>query len=216
MKAALNRMHFPVTTLGFGRRVGVWLQGCSIRCPGCISRDTWDADPRYLIDLEEIAATWAQWQPQADGLTISGGEPFDQPDVLLELLKAWRQTHTGDTLVFSGYPLEHLRKQYPAQLEALDVLVSDPYIAGAGDTLSLRGSDNQRVTLASELGHSRYPHNINTLPWSPDRRRLDVVLLGDDLWMAGIPRRGEIARLQALLQERGLACSTSQHPPVRA
>ena len=37
----LNRVHFPVTALGPGRRVGIWLQGCSIRCPGCMSLDTW-------------------------------------------------------------------------------------------------------------------------------------------------------------------------------
>ena len=38
---SLSRLHFPVTTLGPGRRIGIWFQGCSIRCPGCISADTW-------------------------------------------------------------------------------------------------------------------------------------------------------------------------------
>ena len=37
---ALSRMHFPVTTLGPGNRIGIWVQGCTIRCPGCVSADT--------------------------------------------------------------------------------------------------------------------------------------------------------------------------------
>ena len=40
---ALNRLHWPVTVLGPGRRVGIWMQGCSIGCRGCVSRDTWPA-----------------------------------------------------------------------------------------------------------------------------------------------------------------------------
>ncbi|PTY00029.1 radical SAM protein [Verrucomicrobia bacterium LW23] len=215
MKAALNRMHYPVTTLGYGRRVGLWLQGCSIRCPGCVSQDTWEAgNALQHIDVEEIARVWQRWLPAADGLTISGGEPFDQPEALLALMRAWRRDDTrgGDILVFSGYPLETLRARHRTHLRALDVLISDPYEAGAGDTRMLRGSDNQRVTLATALARRRYPRDINTLPWSDGRRRLDMVVAGDDVWMAGIPRRGELARLQAALRERGLTCATSQQP----
>lgn len=46
MRMILSRLHFPVTTLGPGRRIGVWFQGCSIRCAGCISRDTWETGAR--------------------------------------------------------------------------------------------------------------------------------------------------------------------------
>ncbi|WP_461325238.1 4Fe-4S cluster-binding domain-containing protein [Bradyrhizobium diazoefficiens] len=41
IRISVSRIHFPVTTLGPGRRLGIWFQGCSIRCPGCISMDTW-------------------------------------------------------------------------------------------------------------------------------------------------------------------------------
>ncbi|HAU1321526.1 TPA: radical SAM protein, partial [Legionella pneumophila] len=42
MMIYISRVHFPVTTLGPGHRIGIWFQGCSIRCPGCISTDTWN------------------------------------------------------------------------------------------------------------------------------------------------------------------------------
>jgi hypothetical protein len=34
----LNRMHHPVTTLGYGTRAGIWVQGCTIGCPGSAPR----------------------------------------------------------------------------------------------------------------------------------------------------------------------------------
>ena len=52
-RIALSRIHFPVTTLGPGRRIGIWFQGCSIRCPGCISMDTW-AQGRGNTTIEEV------------------------------------------------------------------------------------------------------------------------------------------------------------------
>ena len=80
MRVAVSRLHYPVTTLGPGRRVGVWLQGCSIRCAGCISPDTWDSHVN-LTSTEQLARALAVWSPEADGLTVSGGEPFDQPEL---------------------------------------------------------------------------------------------------------------------------------------
>ena len=49
MKIAINKAHFPVTVLGPGRRIGIWLQGCSIHCKGCVSQDTWAADPGRTV-----------------------------------------------------------------------------------------------------------------------------------------------------------------------
>jgi len=109
MKLFLSRLHFPVTTLGYGRRVGVWFQGCSVRCPGCISHDTW-AFGQGETTLDSVCASIAPWLPQADGVTISGGEPFDQPAALKGLLRWLRPRVAGDILVFSGHPWEHLAR----------------------------------------------------------------------------------------------------------
>jgi anaerobic ribonucleoside-triphosphate reductase activating protein len=65
-RIGLNRVHFPVTALGPGRRIGIWLQGCLIRCPGCMSLDTWaPAGTRIAVAglLDRISAKpcWRCW-----------------------------------------------------------------------------------------------------------------------------------------------------------
>lgn len=216
MHLAINKVHFPVTTLGYGRRLGIWTQGCSIHCPGCVSRDTWDALPDHRIALEELLAGCAQWLAQADGVTISGGEPFDQPDALRELLKLLRARTAGDLLVFSGYPNERLFAQHADVLALADVLISEPFVAHAGQTLALRGSDNQRIFLLSPLARERYPTDLDQRPWSP-QRQLDLMLEGDAIWMAGIPEPGAMAKLREKLRALGYDSTTSDQPvKVRA
>ena len=111
MKISVNKAHFPVTVLGPGRRIGLWLQGCSIGCKGCVSQDTWARDAGRDMPLAQLLS----WCRQAaadgfDGVTITGGEPFDQPAALSALLSGlhrWR-TQAGldfDLLCYSGYPL---------------------------------------------------------------------------------------------------------------
>ena len=217
MKIALNKVHFPITTLGHGRRVGIWTQGCSIHCPGCISRDTWEPDDARAVEVGALVESLAPWLAEADGVTISGGEPFDQAPALGELVAGLRRHNAGDVLVFSGHPHQKLFAEHAAVTAQIDVLISEPFEAGAGQTLTLRGSDNQRIFLLSDLARSRYPADMDQSPW-PTKRRLDVVLEGDALWMAGIPHPGEMARLRQELARRGFGCQTSdqREPVVRA
>jgi len=94
MRVRLNRAHYPVTTLGPGARIGLWLQGCTIGCKGCISRDTWADDARKEIEIEKILKWCRSVCPAGpEGVTITGGEPFEQPEALGSLVHAlqrWR------------------------------------------------------------------------------------------------------------------------------
>ncbi|MFS6818255.1 4Fe-4S cluster-binding domain-containing protein [Synechococcus lacustris Tous-12m] len=108
----------------------------------------------------------------------------------------------GDALVFSGLSWEQLQSTYPDILELIDVLISDPFEAGAGQSLPLRGSDNQRLHCLTPLGQERYRQ-------LPEERVLDVCLDGDKVWLAGIPRQGDLAKLRKKLQGLGLELSTS-------
>ncbi len=208
----INKIHFPITTLGYGRRVGIWTQGCSIRCPGCISRDTWETNSSSEIEISALVSTIQPWLAQADGVTISGGEPFDQPKALQAFLVLLRPIFAGDILIFSGYSHQKLFAEHSELLKSVDVLISEPFDSRAGQTLALRGSDNQRIFLMTEVAKSRYPADINQQSWA--NRNLDAVLDDDTLWMAGIPATGTMKKLRHELARRGFDCHTSDQPPL--
>jgi len=168
---ALSRAHFPVSALGPGKRLGVWFQGCSIRCPGCVSMDTWAVRPAD-VTVESLLAGLGGVAAKADGLTVTGGEPFDQPDALLALLHGWRGMARGDVIVFSGYAVETITPILERCSGWIDLLIADPFVASEGQTKPLRGSDNQRMVGLTQRGRrlaSLYRRSIE-----PADRVLDV------------------------------------------
>lgn len=213
MDLSLSRMHFPVTTLGPGRRIGIWFQGCSIRCPGCISADTWGPGHRRL-SLERLLEQITPWLHEAEGITISGGEPFDQFDALRSLLEGLRRLSELDILVYSGYSLEQLNESLLQTKGLIDALISDPYIEALSQTMALRGSDNQRLSLLTPLGRARLGHYER--PLEPTDKALDLMFdESGSVWMAGIPRRDDLLRLRDLLHEQGHHLQISAHASRR-
>jgi anaerobic ribonucleoside-triphosphate reductase activating protein len=209
MRLYLSRLHFPVTTLGPGRRVGVWFQGCSLRCPGCVSVDTW-AVGQGETTLAEVLTAIGPWLSEADGITISGGEPFDQSQALGELLRSLRALAgpATDVLVYSGYPWEKIASQVTAWSGLVDALISDPFDPKTGQTLVWRGSDNQRMHLLTSLSRSRYAKWFNA-PRSELPQALDVFFQDGEVWMAGIPAAGTMEGIKSCLADAGFSSSNS-------
>ena len=205
----LNKAHWPVTVLGPGRRIGLWLQGCSIRCKGCVSQDTWAADETKSIEIPQLVAWCKRTSAGAlDGVTISGGEPFDQSQglgALLDALARWRTKDKldFDVLCYSGYPLKTLRRDHAAVLDKLDAIVPEPYV----DALPLgdlwRGSRNQPLVPLSARGRARYAGYLDA-PSGAAGKQMQVAVEGGRVWMIGIPVRGDMARLERLCASRGL------------
>jgi anaerobic ribonucleoside-triphosphate reductase activating protein len=209
MNILLNKAHFPVTVLGPGRRIGLWLQGCTIRCRGCVSRDTWPADPARAMPVAALL-DWCRrvGEDGLDGVTISGGEPFDQPKplaALLDGLAAWRKAagRDFDILCYSGYPLKTLEKKHGKLLGKLDALIPEPYADGRPLGGLWRGSDNQTLVPLSPRGQARYADCV-AAPQAEDAKRMQVSLQDGRLWFIGIPHRGDMAALEELCRARGL------------
>src|ERR1700730_4949190 len=139
---AISRLHFPVTQLGPGRRIGIWLQGCSSRSRGCISVDAW-VHGRGVTSVGEVLEVMTSWIPHADGFTVSGGEPFDQPRALFALLAKLRGLTRADILVFTGYSLQKIGHELAEMDGMIDALMTDPFERASSQTLELRGSATQ-------------------------------------------------------------------------
>ena len=69
---------------GPGSRLVIWTQGCSKGCPGCFNPETWKFVNSGINPLE-LSAQVLKLNP--DGLTITGGDAFEQVSGLLLFLK---------------------------------------------------------------------------------------------------------------------------------
>lgn len=131
---------------GPGARFVVWFQGCTLGCPGCFNPATHGDGP-----ATDVADVIAQLRAARDieGLSLSGGEPFQQPEAALALLLAARSLGLS-TLAFSGYTLEEARTIAPDVVAQLDVLIDGRYVAGERLATGLRGSANQCIQLLTD------------------------------------------------------------------
>jgi anaerobic ribonucleoside-triphosphate reductase activating protein len=147
---------------GPGVRFVVWFQGCTLGCPGCFNPATHAADPargaadlpgeRSLAELAAaMAAACTAGATPATGLSLSGGEPLQQPAAARALLDVARDLGLS-TLAFSGYTIDEIRglPGGPDVLARLDVLIDGRYVAGDRLAAGLRGSANQRIHLLTE------------------------------------------------------------------
>jgi anaerobic ribonucleoside-triphosphate reductase activating protein len=147
MSSPLNINRFvPITEVeGPGIRSCVWFQGCHIRCKGCFAKDLWNPAEHLLYTPEELVGMVS---PLAEGITILGGEPFEQNEGLSMLLKlAWDKGLS--TIVFTGFTYEYLQKSVIKYIHSIlshiDVLVDGPFIETRKSfDVPLIGSANQR------------------------------------------------------------------------
>ncbi|WP_228255317.1 4Fe-4S single cluster domain-containing protein [Ornithinimicrobium avium] len=198
----VSRMLAPVTSLGPGRRVGLWVQGCTLACEGCASADTWNPQGGRgirLPDLVERLASAYRSDSSLFGLTLTGGEPVQQAGAVAEVVRGLREQvdREVDVLLFTGYPLGVARRLGRDLLTEVDALVAGRYDARAGYGGPLVGSANQRLVLQTDLARRRWggaepgPH-------------LQVMLDRTDLVLAGIPRPGDLERFREVLAGRGV------------
>jgi len=135
---------------GPGLRFVVFTQGCSFRCEGCHNQHTWDKKSGFEMSIDDIISQ-VRSNSLTDGLTLSGGEPFDQAADCAGLAAAVREDGLN-VWVFSGYTFEELfaKAKHDSDVHELlshtDVLVDGRYIVEER-TLSRKwcGSSNQRV-----------------------------------------------------------------------
>ena len=204
---ALNKAHYPVTTLGPGRRIGLWLQGCALACPGCVAQDTWAFTADQALPLPVLLA-WCQEVAQhgLDGITISGGEPFAQPEALLALLQAlhgWRGDAglNFDILCYSGFSWRRLQRDFAPILALLDALIPEPFQAQQPTRLIWRGSANQPLIPLSPLGQECYAPYLH---YEVERRLFQLVVDDERVWGIGIPGPGDMDRLEQQCAKQGV------------
>ena len=183
----VDRLLFPVTALGPGNRLAMWMIGCHKRCKKCANPELQNFDKTKDISVEQLENMILKIDiEQIDGITVSGGEPFAQPFELKKFLQKV-SSKIEDILVFSGYTYEELMKQSASRelLSRVDLLIDGPYIRQLDDGKGLRGSSNQRVICLTD----RYKDYLND--YGVGSRKIEYFYHGISIHEIGIPNDKE-------------------------
>jgi anaerobic ribonucleoside-triphosphate reductase activating protein len=154
---------------GPGARAVIWVQGCSLGCPGCFNPETHPPTGGERVLVEDLFRRIVALEDTSaiEGITVSGGEPLQQRRPLLALLRRVREETSLSTLMFTGYAWDEVQHMPDAEalLACVDVLIAGRYdasqhIAGGGEN-GLRSSANQTVHLLT----GRYtPDDLRAVP----------------------------------------------------
>lgn len=149
MTDSLRLHHFEPASRanGPGMRSVLWLQGCTLGCPGCFNPLTHSRDGGSLCSTDEILARVLEQRGRIEGITISGGEPLQQAAPLAALLRAVKQAAALSVVLFTGFTWTEVNR-LPGGAEVLanvDVLLAGRYDATKRVASGLLGSSNKSV-----------------------------------------------------------------------
>mgnify|MGYP000077331979 CR=1 FL=1 len=196
----IARILYPVNVLGPGKRIGIWFNGCSHRCPGCSNPELWETQDRYKTTLETLMRLIEHicHNHTVDGFTLTGGDPFAQVTALKQLLPELAKFST-DILVYTGFDYEEVLQKYPALLSQIGVLIDGKYIQERNNGVVLRGSDNQRIIILNDLLADKYQSYLAIA-----KNEIQNFTALDGVISVGIHRPGYEDQVDSLLRGKGL------------
>lgn len=143
-----NYMKINETDLvnGEGIRVSLFFSGCSHRCKNCFNQEAWDFNAGKLFTEETVDKIIELLnKPYIRGLSVLGGEPFDNYSDLITICKRVKQeTNNKDIWIWTGYNFSDISDK--EVLNFADVIVDGRFVEEEKDlSLAFRGSKNQQI-----------------------------------------------------------------------
>jgi len=183
---------------GPGERAVLWVAGCLRRCPSCMKPDLFAFDAGETMSVQAVAQMILR-VPKLDGVTFSGGEPFEQVIPLAALAKTLKAQGLS-ILVYSGYRLDALRREphrFGPLLDETDILIDGEYRRELPGPLPWRGSANQIVHHLTV--HGAAPESKPQLS-----RQIQISLSDRGLRLSGFPNDEIETALAQRLRQRGI------------
>ena len=163
--------------------MGIWTIGCKRKCVNCSNPELWEENPGKDISIETITGIIEKYKDKTDGVTITGGEPFLQPEELLSLVEKIRKIGIDDILIYTGFSFEELYENPLAKkiIDLSGVIVDGEYIDELNNNVGMKGSENQRVFVINKSLSEKYKD------FSSVKRQSEIVNNGGKIMSIGIP-----------------------------
>ncbi len=138
MKLRVAKILVGTEAQGPGLRSAIWLQGCSLRCANCCNPEMLGEKGGEMCSVSALREHLWSAMPtsqggehsQIEGITILGGEPFEQAVGTSALAKE-AQAVGLSVMVFSGFTLAELKQRDDPAIDRLlshcDLLVDGRY-----------------------------------------------------------------------------------------
>ncbi|MEE1939990.1 4Fe-4S cluster-binding domain-containing protein [Streptomyces sp. TRM 70361] len=131
---------------GPGIRCVIWSQGCSLGCPGCFNPGTHPAGGDGAVrTVGEVAEEVLADAAHLEGVTLTGGEPLEQPAAIAAFCAELTARSDLSVIVLTGFTRREIEAD-PARAAAVadaDLVVTGRYNARLRLARGLRGSSNK-------------------------------------------------------------------------
>ena len=161
----IDRLLYPVHSLGPGDRLAIWIRGCKKRCFNCANPELQLFNPNSEVSMTVIKEMISKIDKKIDGITITGGEPFCQAKDLFEIITFMLEI-TDDILIFTGYSKKEiydLNNDYAIKcIEKATVVIYGEYVDELNDNHTpLIASSNQVIEFHNPKINNKYINYMN-------------------------------------------------------
>ena len=159
------KINYIDTVNGSGIRVSIFFSGCNFHCKNCFNSELWDFNYGIPFTEETISKIIELLKPDyIKGLSILGGEPFQNYDAVIKLVKRVKEIYPNkDIWIWTGYKFDDIPEECKDILSLADVIVDGRYEEDKRDlSIAFRGSTNQRIWRKSI-------NEFNDIIWRYDR-----------------------------------------------
>jgi anaerobic ribonucleoside-triphosphate reductase activating protein len=129
---------------GPGERFTIWSQGCALACPGCFNPQTHAAAHGTTRTVGDLLGEVLN-EPGIEGVTLTGGEPLEQPEAVAAFCAELRANSDLGVIVLTGFTRAEIEADpdRAAAVAATDLVVAGRYNRRRPLGAGLRGSANK-------------------------------------------------------------------------
>ncbi|MGH3240390.1 MAG: 4Fe-4S cluster-binding domain-containing protein [Spirillospora sp.] len=168
---------------GPGTRYVIWSQGCALACPGCFNPETHTGDGASVRTVGEVLAEVLDGAAELEGVTLTGGEPLEQPAATGAFCAEVKARSGLGVIVLTGFSRREIDSDpaRAAAVTAADLVIAGRYNERLRVARGLRGSSNKEYWMRTD----RYgPDDLAAVP------ELEVTITGGTVTFTGMAAPG--------------------------